>query len=74
MTSSDYSLTSAIGSIVNIFQTGWLFNKLIQWNVSIPVISSSAGIAGGREFTQKAHSLFLDNLIHSYSEILFTLS
>ena len=48
MTSSQYSLTTAIGSIINIFQTGWLFNKLIQCDVSIPMISSYAGIAGGR--------------------------
>ncbi|KAK8826754.1 hypothetical protein WA556_004343 [Blastocystis sp. ATCC 50177/Nand II] len=46
MTSSLFSLGSAIGAIINIFQTGWLFNKLISHNVSIPLITSLTGVCG----------------------------
>ena len=47
MTSSLFSLGSAIGAIINTFQTGWLFNKLISHNVSIPLITSLTGVCGG---------------------------
>ena len=47
MTSSLFSLGSAIGAIINIFQTGWLFNKLVSHNVSIPLITSLTGVCGG---------------------------
>ena len=47
MSSFEFSLTSAIGSIINIIQTGWLFNKFLAWDISIPIITSLAGISGG---------------------------
>lgn len=40
------SLSSGIGSVFNVIQTGWLFNKFLSWNVSIPTITSLAGISG----------------------------
>ena len=39
---------SALGSVANIFQTGWLYNYLIRKDVSIPIISSMAGVTYGR--------------------------
>ena len=47
MSSFEFSLTSAVGSIINIIQTGWLFNKFLSWDVSIPIITSLAGVSGG---------------------------
>lgn len=44
---SHRSMMSALGSVVNIFQTGWLYNYLIKKDVSIPIISSWAGITYG---------------------------
>ena len=40
------SMMSAIGSLSNIFQTGWLFSFLIKKDFSIPIITSFAGIFG----------------------------
>ena len=40
-------MMSALGSVVNIFQTGWQYNYLIEKDVSIPIISSWAGITYG---------------------------
>lgn len=56
MSSFDFSLTSALGSVINIIQTGWLFNKFLSWDISIPIITSLAGISGG--------ILFLYSIIH----------
>ena len=39
-----FSMMSVVGSLVNIFQTGWLYNFLIRINVSIPIITSFAGV------------------------------
>lgn len=38
-----FSMMSVVGSLVNIFQTGWLFNFLIKKDWSIPTITSVAG-------------------------------
>ena len=46
ISSSLYSCITAVGSMVNIFQTGWLFNHLLRWNVSIPIITSMTGVCG----------------------------
>lgn len=46
VSSSLYSYTTAVGSMVNIFQTGWLFNRLLRWDVSIPLITSMTGVCG----------------------------
>ena len=48
MSSMMYSFASGAGSLVNIIQTGFLFNKLLKWNVSIPIITSLTGVCGGR--------------------------
>ena len=50
MTSFDFSMASCLGSVINIFQTGYLFNKFLSWNLSIPIITSFAGLAGGRHY------------------------
>ena len=47
MTSFDFSMASCLGSVINTLQTGWLFNKFLSWNLSIPIITSFAGLAGG---------------------------
>lgn len=42
------SLLSAVGSAINIFQTGFLFRWLIDnRGISIPTVGSFAGIVGG---------------------------
>lgn len=38
-----FSIMSMMGSLFNIFQTGWLFNFLIKKDWSIPTITSVAG-------------------------------
>ena len=40
------SMFSTIGSCLNIFQTGYLFKKLIQKDISIPMIASLCGLVG----------------------------
>lgn len=40
------SFASALGSIINVVQTGWLFNVFLKWNLSIPIITSFAGVTG----------------------------
>ena len=47
MTSSVFSFATAIGAVINTIQTGWLFNKLISHDVSIPIITCLAGVCGG---------------------------
>lgn len=54
MSSFEFSMASALGSIINTFQTGWLFNRFLSWDISIPMITSLCGVAGGR-----SESLFL---------------
>ncbi|KAK8825356.1 hypothetical protein WA538_003053 [Blastocystis sp. DL] len=46
VSSFEFSMASAMGSFINIFQTGWLFNVFLKHDVSIPVISSLGGITG----------------------------
>lgn len=41
------SLMSCIGSFLNVFQTGWLYNFLIKKDFSIPIITSWGGIVYG---------------------------
>ena len=48
ISSFEFSMASAMGSFINIFQTGWLFNVFLKHDISIPVISSFGGISGGR--------------------------
>lgn len=48
VSSFEFSMASAMGSFINIFQTGWLFNVFLKHDVSIPVISSLGGITGGK--------------------------
>ena len=43
-----FSMASVMGSFINLFQTGWLFNVFLKHDVSIPVISSLGGITGGK--------------------------
>ena len=40
------SFTTALGSVINVIQTGWLFNVFLKWGLSIPLITSFAGITG----------------------------
>ena len=39
-----FSMMSVFGSLINIFQTGWLFNFLLRYGFSIPTITCFAGI------------------------------
>lgn len=55
MSSMMYSFASGAGSVVNILQTGWLFNKLLKWNVSIPIITSLTGVCGGGRLLTYSH-------------------
>lgn len=50
MSSFEFSMASGLGSVINTIQTGWLFNKFLAWDVSIPLITCLSGIAGGMIF------------------------
>ena len=39
-----FSMMSVVGSLINIFQTGWLFNFLLRYGFSIPTITSWGGL------------------------------
>ena len=39
-----FSMMSVVGSLINIFQTGWLFNFLLRHGFSIPTITSWGGL------------------------------
>ena len=39
-----FSMMSVVGSLFNIFQTGWLYSYLIKKDFSIPTITCFAGI------------------------------
>ena len=39
-----FSMMSVVGSLVNIFQTGWLFNFLLKRGFSIPTITCWGGL------------------------------
>ena len=41
------SMMSCVGSLMNVFQTGWLYNFLIKKDFSIPTITSWGGIVYG---------------------------
>lgn len=47
MSSFEFSMASGLGSVINTIQTGWLFNKFLGWDVSIPLITCLSGVAGG---------------------------
>lgn len=50
MSSFEFSMASGLGSVINTIQTGWLFNKFLAWDVSIPLITCLSGVAGGTIF------------------------
>ena len=39
-----FSMMSVVGSLLNIVQTGWLFNFLLKKGFSIPTITSWGGL------------------------------
>lgn len=47
MSSFEFSMASGLGSVINTIQTGWLFNRFLGWDVSIPLITCLSGVAGG---------------------------
>ena len=71
MSSMMYSFASGAGSVVNILQTGWLFNRLLKWNVSIPIITSLTGVCGGESLL--TNSLTAPNLVMALIGSLFFL-
>lgn len=67
-----HSLISTLGSAINIFQTGFLFQWLIdRRGVSIPSIGCLAGLVGGRVSCFLSSSGLLHSLRHRPATALF---